>query len=242
MAERDQHRPLARRRRRKSSTPLMPAKPLIGMTRQEPSRAHVLASAAYVIHIQSKAAPSPIASTIGGVPASKRCGGVVVGDAGRRPSPPRSSRRRPGNGRMPGPAAILLAVQHADARRPVQLVAGHHVPVDAIEVLHVHRACARRPVLPSTSTGMPRSCAILHDFLHIPVTVPSTFDICVMATSFVCGPSWQASSFSRSNAPRRRSTGATQTQLRRPAARAGSATARCSSDAPSSTGRSRRLA
>ncbi len=38
--------------------------------------------------------------------------------------------------------------------------------------------------LPSTSTGMPRACAMRQISL-IGVTVPSAFDMCVMATSFV---------------------------------------------------------
>ena len=40
--------------------------------------------------------------------------------------------------------------------------------------------------LPSTSTGMPRACAS-RMISFIGTTVPSTFDMCVMATSLVRG-------------------------------------------------------
>ena len=39
--------------------------------------------------------------------------------------------------------------------------------------------------LPSTSTGMPRACA-MRMISFTGTTVPSTFDMCVMATILVC--------------------------------------------------------
>ena len=79
---------------------------------------------------------------------------------------------------------LVLAVEHADAGRPVELVAGEGVEV-AVEVLHVdvemHRALA-----PSTSTGMPRACAS-RTTSFTGTIVPSTFDMWVIATILVRG-------------------------------------------------------
>ena len=86
----------------------------------------------------------------------------------------------------------MLAVEHADAGRAVELVAGEDIEV-AVEVLHVdvevHRALA-----PSTSTGMPRACAS-RTTSFTGTTVPSTFDMWVIATILVRG----VSSFSNSS-------------------------------------------
>ena len=59
--------------------------------------------------------------------------------------------------RRHGGELLVLAVEHADAGRAVELVAGEDVEV-AVDVLHVDVEMHRR-LAPSTSTGMPRACA-----------------------------------------------------------------------------------
>ena len=79
---------------------------------------------------------------------------------------------------------LVLAVEHADAGRPVELVAGEGIEI-AADVLHVDVEMHRR-LAPSTSTGMPRACASFTTSFT-GTTVPSTFDMCVIATILVRG-------------------------------------------------------
>ena len=79
---------------------------------------------------------------------------------------------------------LALAVEHADAGRPVDLVAGEDVEI-GVEIAHVHVEMDRA-LAPSTSTGTPCAWAMRMISL-IGVTVPSTFDMWVMATILVRG-------------------------------------------------------
>ena len=91
---------------------------------------------------------------------------------------------------------LLFAVEHADAGRAIELVAGEDVEV-AIEVLHIDRH-VHGAWQPSTSTGMPRACAMRITSL-IGTMVPSTFDMWVMATILVRGVSSASNSSSRNS-------------------------------------------
>ena len=72
---------------------------------------------------------------IGGVPASKRCGERPIGDAVEMHFVDHLAAAAEGRQAL-GP--FLLHIEHADAGRAVELVAGRDVEI-AVEVLHVDR-------------------------------------------------------------------------------------------------------
>ena len=94
--------------------------------------------------------------------------------------------------RRHGLEMLVLAVEHADAGRPVELVTGEDVEI-AAEVLHVDVEMdgGLRAV---DSTGMPRACA-RRTTSFTGTRVPSMFDMWVIATILVRGES----SFSNSS-------------------------------------------
>ena len=87
-----------------------------------------------------------------------------------------------------------LAVEHADARRPVNLVAGKRVEV-AIERLHVDFH-VRHGLRAIDQNGHVVSVRQFDDHARSGLMVPSAFETCVTATSFVRGPSSFANSSS----------------------------------------------
>ena len=97
--------------------------------------------------------------------------------------------------RRHGDEMLVLAVEHADAGRPIELVAGEDVEI-ASDVLHVdvemHRAPGcRRPAPECRAHGRASPPSFTGTM------VPSAFDICVIATILVRGPSSFSNSSSR---------------------------------------------
>ncbi len=90
--------------------------------------------------MKSMAAASPTAGPIGGVPASKRCGGSANSVCGEADGADHVAAALPGRH---GRQQVRLAIEHADAIRAVELVAGEDQEV-AIPVRHIDREMRRR--------------------------------------------------------------------------------------------------
>ena len=149
------------------------------------------------------AAPSPTASAMLPVPASKRCGAPWNSVRSKVTSLDHVAAALPGRQAV---EQILLAVEHADARRGEHLVPREHEEV-GVELLHVdpHVRDRLRAVdaAPSRRRGAPSRPSAFAG-----VTVPSAFETCGNATSLVRALS--SLPYSSSSTWPRSSTGATR--------------------------------
>ena len=126
-------------------------------------------------------------------------------------------------------SSASLAVQHADAGRAVQLVAGRDVEV-AVERLHVDRHVIRR-LRAVDQHRRRRARARCATISATGLIVPSAFDMCVDRDEL--RPRRRAARSNSSSDQRRRDRRSARRAAARRAPRTAAATARCSSGAPS---------